>query len=272
MIKSLIIALTTLLTSSRCFTTIRNGQQVLGGPDNEINIRPVVKEDLDDVVTTFLDAFGPGAIAQYTQFPDPSLRNYTHRCYLQLFEKDWARFEANELTFANVITVPRGPDEMESMRSKKVVSFAFWRWLEVKQERSSSFQFQPFHPLALRHEGKCSDHLDTNTTREAQVIAYMDDIERKYYSNLTHTELYLNVIATHPDWDGHGFGAAQVEYGLGKAKEAGANVTLVATPAGHPLYASLGFEAVANVTMQMFDGLGVLWLEYMRWNFEAEST
>ncbi|KAK4552352.1 hypothetical protein LTR86_010523 [Recurvomyces mirabilis] len=256
-----------------CITTVRNGQQVLGGPDDKINIRPVVREDLDDVVTTFLDAFGPGAIAQYTQFPDPSLRNYTHRCYLQLFEKDWARFQANELTFANAITVPSSQDETGSLRSEKVVSFAFWRWLEVEQGTTSSLQLQPLFPtLLLRHEGKCSDHLDTNVTREAQVLAYMDDIEQNYYSNLTHTELYLNVIATHPDWDGHGFGAAQVEYGLGKAKEAGANVTLVATPAGYPLYASLGFEAVANVTMQMFDGLGVLWLEYMRWDIERART
>lgn len=42
-------------------------------------------------------------------------------------------------------------------------------------------------------------------------------------------------------------------------------VTLFATPAGYPLYDSMGFESVKNATMPMLDGLGELWFEVMRW-------
>ena len=44
-------------------------------------------------------------------------------------------------------------------------------------------------------------------------------------------------------------------------------VTLLATPAGYPLYKSLGFESVANVTLNLLDGYngGITWIEYMQW-------
>lgn len=46
-------------------------------------------------------------------------------------------------------------------------------------------------------------------------------------------------------------------------------VTLLATPAGYPLYDSLGFESVENATISMLDGLGELWFEVMRWGVEG---
>jgi len=47
-------------------------------------------------------------------------------------------------------------------------------------------------------------------------------------------------------------------------------VTLLASPAGYPLYDSLGFESVVNATMEMLDGLGELWFEVMRWGWVGE--
>ena len=46
-------------------------------------------------------------------------------------------------------------------------------------------------------------------------------------------------------------------------------VTLLATPAGYPLYDSLGFEGVKNATMPMLDRLGELWFEVMRWGMDG---
>jgi len=48
-------------------------------------------------------------------------------------------------------------------------------------------------------------------------------------------------------------------------------VTLLSSPAGYPLYDSLGFESVKNATVGMLDGLGELWFEVMRWGWEGEE-
>ena len=113
-------------------------------------------------------------------------------------------------------------------------------------------------------------------------------------------QLYLNLLATHPEWDGNGFGARQVRWGLelsrngdfGREREGDGDVvvrdnladeevrdeladgeakrtipvTLLATPAGWPLYESLGFEGVENATIGMLDTMGELWFEVCKWD------
>ena len=105
----------------------------------------------------------------------------------------------------------------------------------------------------------------------------MRPIAHKYFSpwekeSVWQDQLYLNLLATHPSWDGNGFAARQVRWGMklsrreDEARSSTVPVTLLATPAGWPLYESLGFEGVENATISMLDGLGELWSEVCRWD------
>jgi len=94
-------------------------------------------------------------------------------------------------------------------------------------------------------------------------------LEQHYitYAYPTTTQIYLQLLATHPSYDGHNFGARQVRRGMDFARDRDRKelVTLIATPVGYPLYKGLGFGSVANVSIEMLDGLGRLWWEVMRW-------
>ncbi|KAK0251621.1 hypothetical protein LTR91_002458 [Friedmanniomyces endolithicus] len=234
-------------------------------------LRPAVEDDLDDIVTVFLDAFKPSAGWQYAHSHDDDYTDYTWTCTRQFFQGEWESLHPSR-TFINVIAVPRdgGQHHDDNLRGESVVSFGVWNWMKPQEEvADSSFPFRP-HQLHAAPGGKCSEHLDVNTTRAADLAQQLSLAVEKYIRNLTEPQLYLNLLATHPDWDGHGFGARQVEVGLKEATRVGMPVTLLASPAGWPLYDSLGFRSLANITHEMFDGLGTLWSEYMRWD-EKES-
>ncbi|KAK5111648.1 hypothetical protein LTR62_004753 [Meristemomyces frigidus] len=232
--------------------------QVLSDPD-EFTLRPLTSKDIPGFVEVYLAAFSPGPIWKYTHFDSSSLRNYTRDCVRKVVEQEWHHHP--DSVFANAITVP-DHDEGAADGVERLVSFAVWHWLYPDQDQTILSTLQ----LPTILSGPCSDRLDTNLTRAAQVQAETKRVEDIYFRNLTSPQLYLNLLATHPDWDGHGFGAAQVEFGMEVAKARDAPVTLIATPAGYPLYDSLGFSSGANLTLEMYDGLGTLWFEYMRWN------
>lgn len=113
----------------------------------------------------------------------------------------------------------------------------------------------------------------TNLTRAADFTRQNKAIERKYFDEKYPHQLYLHLLATHPDWDGNGFGARHCEWGMALSRELEPimPVTLFASPAGFPLYDSLGFESVKNATMPMLDGLGDLWFEVMEWDGDAKA-
>ncbi|KAK0777642.1 hypothetical protein LTS16_022580 [Friedmanniomyces endolithicus] len=242
-------------------------------PVSNHKLRPAVEDDLDDIVTVFIDAFRPSAGWQYAHLRDDDYTNYTWTCTRQFFQGEWESLHRSR-TFANVITVPRdGGQYFSSDRAgERVVSFGVWNWMKPQEDAAdSSFSFRP-HQLHAALGGKCLEHLDVNTTRAADLAQQLSLAVEKYIRNLTEPQLYLNLLATHPDWDGHGFGAEQVEAGLQEAARVGMPVTLLASPDGWPLYDSLGFRSLANITHEMFDGLGTLWSEYMRWDEEEPGA
>ena len=65
---------------------------------------------------------------------------------------------------------------------------------------------------------------------------------------------WIGMMVVHPDFRGRGLGAALMEHALGHAHALGvACVKLDATPAGRPLYESLGFEA--ETEMERWQGV-----------------
>jgi len=123
----------------------------------------------------------------------------------------------------------------------------------------------------------CNLHLDMNVLRAAHLSPQLIAVDKTYIEDSAYEyQLYLALLATHPAWDGHNFGAAQVHWGMARARaeekrlsklegrKVRVPITLLATPAGYPLYSSLGFEGLANVTLRFLEG-GETWYEYMRW-------
>jgi GNAT superfamily N-acetyltransferase len=63
------------------------------------------------------------------------------------------------------------------------------------------------------------------------------------------SQLYLETLGTHPDFQRRGAGTRLVSRGIEVGKREGVNVTLIAQPTAEGFYRGLGFVSVRNVTV-----------------------
>lgn len=242
-------------------------------------------DDIDDITTVAIDAFKPSPVFKYLrQFGDEVGEEYTWTCqregYLALFQQHPADYRFQ------VITVP----EPTSPSGEKVVSVSVWDVSRTQLHRDDELSSTSLSPLlghsmsqtahssaSHRHVSgfNCSAHLDMNLTRAAHYQQFMEDAERKYLAEPFGAQLYLGLLATHPSWDGNGFAAQHLRWGkeqleeLRKQPGARLPMTLLATPAGYPLYIDEGFKGLKNITMERLDGKGIFWHEAM--SYEQSS-
>jgi hypothetical protein len=270
------------------------------------NFRPAIESDLPAITTITVEAFSPSAAWHYLI---PDIKHHKKdvwNCLHDQIVQGWKDFDSNK-TFLNVVTVPlsistkddddSNPNSQSDPQQETPVSFAVWNIRTTSSSSSpsssstSSFSLDSILQTCLTPPG-------TNLTRAHDFDRQLQPTLQKFFSpslpeSVWQDQLYLNLLATHPEWDGNGFGARQVRWGLelsrrlggrgggggeegnvddeekgiGEAKLTGSiPVTLLATPAGWPLYESLGFEGVENATIGMFDGLGELWFEVCKWD------
>ena len=59
--------------------------------------------------------------------------------------------------------------------------------------------------------------------------------------------LVLQVLCVHPSHQRKGIATQMVRWGIEEAAKHGKGVIVIATPMGRPFYASVGFEAVAEM-------------------------
>ena len=236
-------------------------------------------DDIDDITTVLVDAFKPSPVYKYIrQFADKAGEEYTWTCqrngYLALFQQHAADYRFQ------VITVP----ELTSASREKVVSVSVWDFSRTKHARDDELSWSSLSPL-LGHSlsqtthstaknrlvsgFNCSAHLDMNLTRALHFQQFMEDAEREYLAEPFGAQLYLGMLATHPSWDGNGFAAQHLRWGkaqlelLRKPPGHRLPMTLLATPAGFPLYVDEGFKGLENITMERLDGNGLFWHEAM---------
>lgn len=67
-------------------------------------------------------------------------------------------------------------------------------------------------------------------------------------------QLYLELLATHPDYQGRGAGTRLVRNGLQRAHEANINATLIAAATAESFYIYLGFTSITNISVETVDG------------------
>ena len=114
-------------------------------------------------------------------------------------------------------------------------------------------------------EYDCSLRLGENITRSDHHQRQLDDAEEKYINSQFNNHLWLEVLVTHPTWDGHNFGAMNLQWGQNFAKKKNVPITVISTPAGYPLYRSVRFKNIQNVTLELLDGEGEIWYEAMKY-------
>lgn len=227
----------------------------------QTTLRPAHHGDLAAITTIIVDAFSPSAQWAY-MFPDLAHQHAEiWNCFHAAIKREWTHRNPNT-TFANVIALQ--PED-------RPMAVAVWK---VKQRGGEDEQ-----QLEQAEKGAAEEGLGflapfaldpvcgpLNTTRATSIIAQLAPRESYHFANLS--QLYLSILATHPSYDGHGFAAQNLHWGMELAKRelGGLPVTLTATPAGWPVYEAEGFKGLENVTVQMEDGLGELWFEVARWD------
>lgn len=210
-------------------------------------------EDAGDFATVIIDAFSQSPSWNYIhQFADDH-PGYLRNCMVQSVKEAFSNGTLG--SSYKVIAVP----EQSSRSGSRVVSISIWNFNKTTQNSTSLI------PLIFGEDGSCAKQLDVNQTRSAPYVKHLADAE-KVLDYIFERQAYLELLATHPKWDGHGFAARHLDWGMDVARNMGLPATLIATPAGYPLYKSKGFQDVANVTLDMLDGLGILWHEAMKYS------
>ena len=291
-----------------------------GHHDLKTQFRPILRPDLPSITTLILEAFTPWPTWKYLM---PSYEEHKAEVWENMFlqlQHAYERFEKVDVGVADgkremgrVITVSKRDfdkqsglaredddeyeDESESEGEQVAVSIALWQVLTHSSSSGTASSLLnpnllfPF-PLPFTTDiTTTSSQLPpyTNLTRATHFNRFMSPMMDKYILSAYPRQLYLHLLATHPSWDGNGFGARQVQWGEdfskrlakegeselgadGGKEEKGIPLTLMATPVGwENLYEDMGFEGLRNVTYEMLDGEGELWWEVGRWGYEGHG-
>ncbi|KAF7539103.1 hypothetical protein G7054_g2425 [Neopestalotiopsis clavispora] len=241
-----------ILCSARCCAA-RLHQHYMGGNQLPFEFRAATGDDVDDLATLFIEAFSVAPMWRYIHQFEDDYPGYTWHCYRDKFKEI---LESNPNVTSRVISVP---DETTPSGSR-VVSFSAWQF---NKTRSSSETSQSIWSMGLANWANCSAHLDINATRADDFLKQSAAAEDKYLNEVYDRQDYLALLATHPKWDGNGFAATHLKWGMALADATATPTTLLATPAGYPLYSSLGFEDMYNLSVNRLDGKGTFWYEVM---------
>ncbi|KAH9887133.1 hypothetical protein F4778DRAFT_434564 [Xylariomycetidae sp. FL2044] len=305
LIRATVIAFTTGLFPPwiRASSTITPQQKPLAAaaaaadaPAIPFEIRDADADDVGDLVDVSIAAFSRAPLWRYIHPLYDDYVDYFRRCTERQLARELDHaLASNGSGRVRVLSVPDDESESESASAsgrsgcRRVVSFSAWN---LNRTGSSGSGTDAFWPLTLgllsrrpsAHDdydydtgydgddddvqGNCSLHLATNMTRAVQVEEAIARGEREYLDGVYGAQqAYLGGLATHPRWDGHGFAAAHLRWGMALADARGLPTTLSATPAGHPVYRSVGFGDVYNITVERLDGGDgeVFWFEVMKY-------
>ncbi|KAI1402688.1 hypothetical protein F4819DRAFT_267485 [Hypoxylon fuscum] len=231
-------------------------QQFLGATV-PFDVRDAVLTDAVDIATTLIDAFSPAPVWKYIH---PFYENYTNY-FQECTEKEIARIINISSTYDLRFRVLTVPDRSAHSR-RRVVSFSLWEFNRTAGDRG------PFWPLGLAgaDNGNCSLQLATNTTRAAHLMKAMDSAQKTYLDDVYDHQVYIHLLATHPMWDGNGFAAAHLRWGMALSANMEMPTTLIVTAAGYPLYRSVAFEDIYNISVDRLDSQDTIWYEVMKYS------
>jgi GNAT superfamily N-acetyltransferase len=116
---------------------------------------------------------------------------------------------------------------------------------------------------------KCQ-HKDMNITRGIDHARKFKAAKREYVDEVFGPrQLYLHLLATHPDYQLHGAGTRLVGRGIEVARKEGLNLTLVAQPTAAGFYTHIGFSSTGNITITSVDEDEKFTYPVMAYNFTS---
>ncbi|CAJ2501838.1 Uu.00g046910.m01.CDS01 [Anthostomella pinea] len=257
-IKAVALAFATLLACISPSAGASSSQQQPLAAGVPFEVRDAVLADVADIATTFLDAFTPAPVWTYVNQFYENYTDYYRDCFEGQVKAVINKLAPKGIKFRVLLV----PDQTRHSGSR-VVSTSLWEFNRTAESPYTSWSLGP----EATDSGNCSLHLATNTTRADHLKKAMLYGQKTYLDGVYERHAYLHLLATHPKWDGNGFAAENLRWGMALADKMGMPTTLLATPAGYPLYRSLAFEGMYNVSVDRLDGLGTVWYEVMK--FEA---
>ena len=215
---------------------------------SNLTLRNATVSDADAITNIILAAFHDTPHWKYGyQYMDKYPREHHDCMYNQIHQ-------ALRLTdvYAQVALLPNITEPHEAVP----IATALWALgplgrTKAKDARSISLFSMMMQTMCL--------HRDLNMTRLIDFDRQVKDAQDRYLDSVyaRQDQLYLGMLATHPDYQRHGAGAALVNAGIsmGKHTYEGENVTatLIATEAGEPLYMHLGWRSMHNFTVRSLD-------------------
>jgi hypothetical protein len=231
-----------------------NSQQSYLGAGIPYDVRNATLDDISDIADILVDAGAPSASYKYVhQFRD-QYPGYYRRCMQKAMRKMMA--DSSDQMAWRILSVP----DKTAPKGTRAVSVGIW---DFRGKPTETFWSMAAAAAVEGGDLECSKRLDVNATRDEYHSAQFNAAMRKYIDEAYESQAYLAGLATHPDWDGNGFAAVNVRWGLDVAHERGLPATLLSTPAGYPLYRSLGYDNIINISIEFLDRLGSVWLEVM---------
>lgn len=258
------------------FTTCHQLQQPLNpNAPSQPRLRNATVDDADDIASVIIAAFSPTPAWQYIyQFLESKPKEH-HRCVRSGIMQGFALPEY----YGEVIEAPQNVKGELS-----VAAVAIWRRnlslgaededgtaMFMSRMASKYFTMRDDWDQLTGYIEQC-EHRDMNLTRAIPFGHDSTVALRKYIEEpFGPTQLYLDLIAVHPEYQLHGAGTRLVSRGIEIGRKEGVNVTLAALPTSEGFYAHIGFYSDANFTLKSIDGDKEFRYDVMAYDFDAEE-
>lgn len=216
-----------------------NRSLAVGGPP-PIVLRNGTLADLDCILDIGLAAMPMDPQWNYRfphrqAFPQDQ-RDATRKRYREFLENSDGRWS---------VTVA----EMFKGNSVTPVAFAVW---DIGNLSRKSTVTQPQE--TSRYKSSKIARRDCNQTRMQAWNCILQEAKSRHFEHRFGTQQFqLQILATHPDFQRLGAGSLLVRDGIMLAEAASQAISVFASPMGERLYASLGFERIECVLVQVKD-------------------
>ncbi|KAH6643046.1 hypothetical protein C7974DRAFT_115820 [Boeremia exigua] len=212
-------------------------------------LRNATMDDADAITTIFLAAFAPLPAWQYVYPFRNDFPGDHKKCYLRFI----VPMLSDACAHTEVIEAPTGSNIA-------LIAAAIW-------VQKSSHEQLGVRPCPAKDElrsrlcgldsivlDECM-HKDMNITRAIDYERKFNAAKKTHVDDVFGTEqLYLEQLATHPDYQSRGAGTRLIESGLERGKRIGVNVTLIAEPTAENFYVHRGFREASNISLESVDG------------------